>query len=62
MKHKDHDSVLERYPLHTHCHSSRDGDCDWKYCPQNMDGEPMKSGRHCPLDIRDREDPMWEGI
>jgi len=32
------------------CHSARDGDCDHPDCPQNSDGEPEKSGRHCPLD------------
>lgn len=34
-----------------YCHSQRDGDCNWQHCPQNKDGEPMKTGRHCPLDI-----------
>lgn len=33
------------------CHSDMDGDCSWKRCPQNRDGEPHKSGRHCPLDL-----------
>lgn len=32
------------------CHSGRDGDCAWSECPQIRDGEPHKSGRHCPLD------------
>ena len=32
------------------CHGGRDGDCSWELCPQLRDGEPMKSGRHCPLD------------
>jgi predicted nucleotidyltransferase len=32
------------------CHADKDGDCDWVGCPQNRDGEPMKTGRHCPLD------------
>ena len=32
-----------------HCHAGQDGDCIWEHCPQNRDGEPMKSGRHCPL-------------
>lgn len=32
------------------CHADRDGDCDWEGCPQLRDGEPKKSGRHCPLD------------
>lgn len=33
------------------CHADRDGDCDWVLCPQNRDGEPGKTGRHCPLDV-----------
>lgn len=32
------------------CHAGRDGDCGWKDCPQIRDGEPHKTGRHCPLD------------
>lgn len=32
------------------CHSHADGDCFWEDCPQLKDGEPAKSGRHCPLD------------
>ena len=32
------------------CHAGKDGDCTWKNCPQIKDGEPQKSGRHCPLD------------
>ena len=39
------------------CHASRgDGECNWTLCPQNREGEPMKSGRHCPLDAHDDED------
>ncbi len=37
----------------TVCRAGRDGDCVWKKCPQHQDGEPVKSGRHCPLDTRD---------
>ena len=33
------------------CHAQMDGDCVWEKCPQLRDGEPAKSGRHCPLDI-----------
>lgn len=33
------------------CHSDHDGECSWASCPQLRDGEPVKSGRHCPLDI-----------
>jgi hypothetical protein len=32
------------------CHASKDGDCSWEHCPQIQDGEPGRSGRHCPLD------------
>lgn len=38
------------------CHSDRDGDCSWCNCPQNRDGEPHKTGRHCPLDKGDDDD------
>jgi septal ring factor EnvC (AmiA/AmiB activator) len=31
------------------CHSANDGECNWDGCPQNLDGEPAKSGRSCPL-------------
>lgn len=43
-------------PHHAHqveyagCHSDRDGDCVWEECPQIRDGEPGRSGRHCPRD------------
>ena len=32
------------------CRGARDGECIWEHCPQLRDGEPEKSGRHCPLD------------
>lgn len=32
------------------CHANRDGDCSNATCPQLRDGEPAKSGRHCPID------------
>lgn len=38
------------------CHSNCDGDCEWKFCPQLRDGEPHKSGRHCPNDRRGDEE------
>lgn len=38
------------YGLVTACHAGRDGECNWRECPQTRDGEPKKSGRHCPLD------------
>jgi len=31
--------------------SDCDGDCTWAECPQLRDGEPAKTGRHCPRDI-----------
>lgn len=34
------------------CQANRDGDCSWGACPQDLDGEPQKTGRHCPLDKR----------
>jgi hypothetical protein len=37
------------------CHGHEDGDCFWSGCPQLRDGEPEKSGRHCPLDDRNDE-------
>jgi len=48
--------LLARYgaslPGDDHCHAHQDGDCTWEKCPQIRDGEPQKSGRHCPLDKR----------
>ena len=55
------EEILASYPIDAHCHAQRDGDCEWDDCPQLRDGEPMKSGRPCPLDVRDHEDPDWEG-
>lgn len=40
------------------CHSGQDGECTWKHCPQLRDGEPEKSGRHCPLDDDLRDDAI----
>jgi hypothetical protein len=37
------------------CQADRDGDCNWIRCPQMLDVEPAKSGRHCPLDIEGAE-------
>lgn len=34
----------------TFCRGDDDGDCDYSGCPQLRDGEPRKSGRHCPYD------------
>jgi hypothetical protein len=41
------------------CHAQRDGDCIWGQCPQIRDGEPERSGRHCPLDWRDPNDDFF---
>lgn len=38
-----------------YCHAGRDGDCNWQHCPQNRDGEPELTGRHCPIDIHVEE-------
>ena len=38
------------------CHSDRDGECNWKDCPQIRDKEPETTGRHCPLDNWPEED------
>lgn len=40
----------------TRCQSDDDGHCEFKECPQLRDGEPNKSGRHCPLDKRGDEE------
>jgi len=37
------------------CHAGKDGDCNWKDCPQNREGEPERTGRHCPYDFDDEE-------
>lgn len=47
--------VVEHKPL-THCASGQDGDCIHPDCPQLRDGEPVKSGRHCPIDTREEGD------
>lgn len=31
------------------------GDRTWEECPQLRDGEPEKTGRHCPLDNEDED-------
>lgn len=39
-------------PVKAKCHAALDGDCTWSHCPQVRDGEPQKTGRHCPLDVQ----------
>ena len=38
------------------CHSQKDGNCNCESCPQLRDGEPERTGRHCPLDWNREED------
>ena len=33
----------------TSCQAGTDGECNHPNCPQVIDGEPEKTGRHCPL-------------
>jgi hypothetical protein len=40
----------------TGCAADRDGECSHSQCPQLRDGEPVRSGRHCPLDSRDEDE------
>jgi mannitol-specific phosphotransferase system IIBC component len=49
------DVLRRQYYGHGSCRSDRDGDCRWMHCPQLKDGEPERSGRHCPLDNGDGE-------
>jgi hypothetical protein len=48
---KNYYAVVVRYPVlkENMCHAHCDGECYWEHCPQFKDGEPTKSGRHCPL-------------
>ena len=45
---------LDEVPFVVPCYADRDGDCNHEGCPQLRDGEPLKTGRHCPLDTGDR--------
>ena len=49
----DEDWLKEKYHEFyegVRCHAGKDGDCIWTACPQLRDGEPKRSGRHCPFD------------
>jgi hypothetical protein len=35
----------------TRCQADDDGMCEWLTCPQLRDGEPRRTGRHCPWDL-----------
>jgi hypothetical protein len=37
------------------CHATLEGECQWNHCPQVRDGEPMHTGRTCPLPWMDEE-------
>lgn len=45
---------VQAMPELTSCAADCDDMCDHPKCPQNRDGEPAKTGRHCPL-----YDPAW---
>lgn len=47
-----HDLIdrCDRMPAPEHCRADCDGMCEHPKCPQFLDGEPQRSGRHCPLD------------
>ena len=48
------DSPAGRGPDYWHrCHAGRDKECSWEHCIQARDGEPARTGRHCPLDQRE---------
>lgn len=49
--------TMEDYGDRERCHASiSDGECEWSECPQLRDGEPDKTGRHCPIDTWVDED------
>jgi hypothetical protein len=41
--------------LQPRCHAAKDGECAWSECPQIRDGEPLASGRHCPIDTEQEQ-------
>jgi hypothetical protein len=52
------DELASRYAAGERCHAGKDGECVHQDCPQERDGEPASSGRHCPLDPP-ADDPWW---
>lgn len=42
--------LIQVEPSLTRCAAASDGECFHSQCPQLKDGEPAKSGRHCPID------------
>lgn len=49
------EDIQRYYGTWTDCHGHEDGDCFWVDCPQLRDGEPKRTGRHCPLDKREED-------
>ncbi len=56
----DRAAVENQLAQQHYCHAHSDGDCTWEHCPQLRDGEPEKSGRHCPLDVLQNEREEWQ--
>lgn len=54
------DPVASRWLGRSRCHAARDGECFWSDCPQLRDGEPARSGRHCPIDHELDEDEPFD--
>jgi hypothetical protein len=50
------DLMITYSPPLMRCAASRDGECSHAQCPQQRDGEPRATGRHCPLDNQTEED------
>lgn len=54
-KHEKHRAEVEEHAkAHgppPRCRAARDGECSAVDCPQLRDGEPAKTGRHCPWDL-----------
>jgi len=58
LKSKIHETIRNYFKKknNQYCHANNDGDCYWKNCPQLKDGEPEKTGRHCPLDKENNDE------
>lgn len=48
--------VRKADPNRLGCQADGDDECEWNFCPQLRDGEPAKTGRHCPKDIREDDE------
>lgn len=51
----EREALMKGAPHTDRCKADRDGECDWAGCPQLRDGEPKRSGRHCPRDVSEEE-------